>query len=85
MIREWRHSKEANQARFNLAFLYYEQQKYSLALKGFAELTRHKGDLKALKKYKGRIKKAGLSQSAEWYYAWCLYLRAPKKQPFWKR
>ena len=79
LIREWRHSKEANQARFNLAFLHYEQQKYSLALKGFAELTRHKGELKALKNYKGRVKKAGLRQSAEWYYAWCLYLRSPKK------
>ena len=79
LIREWRHSKEANQARFNLAFLHYEQKRYSLAIKGFAELTRHKGESKALKKYKGRIKVEGLSQAAEWYYAWCLYLRSPKK------
>ncbi len=79
LIREWRHSKEADQARFNLAFLYYEQGKYSLAIKGFAELTRHEGEQKNLKKYKGRAKKDRLSQNSEWYYAWCLYLKSPTK------
>ena len=75
LIQEWKFSEEAKEARFLSAFLHYEQGRYRDALKGFAELCRHKGKLKALKRFPDRAPKSSrLVRNAEWYYAWNLYL-----------
>jgi soluble lytic murein transglycosylase-like protein len=79
LIKEWRHSLEARTARFRLAFIHYEQKRYRLALKGFAELSRHKGEVKQLKRFPNRAPSGEMTNNAEWYYAWCLYLLSPKQ------
>jgi soluble lytic murein transglycosylase-like protein len=79
LIKEWKFSEESKEARFLSAFLYYEQGQYREALKGFAELCRHKGKLKALKRFPDRApKSAKMVGNAEWYYAWSLYLTKPR-------
>ena len=77
LVKEWKFSDEAKEARFMLAFHEYETGRYRRAIERFAPLTRHGGDLKKLKRLPARAPKRGWTQSAEWYYAWSLFLRAP--------
>ena len=73
LIQEWKFSEESKKARFRSSFLHYEQGQYRDALKGFAELCRHKGKLKMLNRFPDRAVNRLIAQ-AEWYYAWNLYL-----------
>ena len=74
LIEEWSFSAEAKTARFRIAFLQYERGSYRRASEGFAELCRHRGKARQLKRYPHRAKRGTLTQNAEWYYAWTLYL-----------
>lgn len=77
LIREWPHSAEGKSARFMLAFERYEAGAWREALKGFAKLCRHQGELKRAQKLKGLAPKRGWERAAEWYYAWSLYQLNP--------
>lgn len=77
LIREWSHSDEAKTARFQKAFLDYEQGRYREAMRGFSELCRHKGDREQLSRYPDRAERGSLTAHAEWYFAWSYYQRDP--------
>lgn len=79
LIKEWEHSPEAKLARFNLAFSLYEQKKYRQAKAIFVELCRHRGEVTSLDRFPQRAPPKDISNSAEWYFAWTLYLTSPRQ------
>ena len=83
LIKEWKHSDEAKTARFMIAFAAYEAGSWREAVKHFAPLCRHQGELKRAQRLGGLASRRGWTRAAEWYFAWSKYqLSARASVPF---